>query len=145
MTEEASLMIRNAEHLKMQKRAEDFLSFAKWLHVDNMKQADELQVRNQQTYGQMKEFKAYIEDDIKNAKAYIQTGELALGQFHAAITVFGDSQKQAIMNGVAVSNSFINSAVLFGLNQLYLPHIHFLVKCQVQAFYRAQCQKVQEI
>jgi len=68
MTEEASLMIRNAEHLKMQKRAEDFLSFAKGLHVDNMKQADELQVRNQQTYGQMKEFKAYIEDDIKNAK-----------------------------------------------------------------------------
>ncbi|MDC4147471.1 hypothetical protein [Acinetobacter baumannii] len=65
-------------------------------------------------------------DDIKNAKAYIQTGELALGQFHAAITVFGDSQKQAIMNGVAVSNSFINSGgIIWTKSTLSAPYTFF--------------------
>ena len=63
----ATLIIRDAEHLKMIQRADDFLRFAKGLYVDNLNQADDLQCRNQQTYGQMKEFKAYIDEDIKNA------------------------------------------------------------------------------
>ena len=65
--EEYRLDLRNEEHMKMQRRAEEFLSFAKSLYVDNIEQADDLQCRNQQTYGQMKEFKAYIDEDIKNA------------------------------------------------------------------------------
>jgi len=68
MIKEATMTIREAEHSKMKQRAEEFLKFAEGLYVDNLNQADELQARNQQTYAQMKAFKEYIEEDIKNAK-----------------------------------------------------------------------------
>lgn len=65
-------------------------------------------------------------EDIRNAKAYIATGELALGQYHAAITVFGDTQKEAIMNGVLVSNSFINSGgIIWTKATLSAPYTFF--------------------
>jgi hypothetical protein len=72
MIKEATMTIREAEHSKMKQRAEEFLKFAEGLYVDNLNQADELQARNQQTYAQMKAFKEYIEEDIKNAKVPYQ-------------------------------------------------------------------------
>ena len=72
MIKEATVMIREAEHVKMKERAEQFLKFAEGLYVDNVEQADELQSRNRQTYAQMKAFKEYIEEDIKNAKVPYQ-------------------------------------------------------------------------
>ena len=72
MIKEATMTIREAEHSKMKQRAEEFLRFAEGLYVDNLNQADELQARNQQTYAQMKAFKEYIEEDIKNAKVPYQ-------------------------------------------------------------------------
>lgn len=47
--------------------------------------------------------------DIRNAKSYVQTGELSLGRYHASITVYGDTQKKAITNGVNLINSFVNN------------------------------------
>lgn len=72
MIKEATMTTREAEHSKMKQRAEEFLKFAEGLYVDNLNQADELQARNQQTYAQMKAFKEYIEEDIKNAKVPYQ-------------------------------------------------------------------------
>ena len=72
MIKEATMTTREAEHSKMKQRAEEFLEFAEGLYVDNLNQADELQARNQQTYAQMKAFKEYIEEDIKNAKVPYQ-------------------------------------------------------------------------
>lgn len=64
--------------------------------------------------------------DIKDAKAYVRTGELSFGQYHAAITVYGDTQKQAIMNGVLLSNSFVNSGgILWSKATLSSPYTFF--------------------
>lgn len=64
--------------------------------------------------------------DIRNAKNYIQTGELALGRYHAAITIFGDSQKKAISNGVHLINSFVNNGgILWAKATLSAPYTFF--------------------
>jgi type IV secretion system protein VirB4 len=42
-------------------------------------------------------------DELKLAQGYVSTGELAFGDYHAALVVFGASAKQAIENGNLVA------------------------------------------
>lgn len=64
--------------------------------------------------------------DIKSARSHLQTGELSFGQYHAAATIFGDSQKEAITNGVIFSNSFLNSGgIMWSKATLSAPFTFF--------------------
>lgn len=49
-------------------------------------------------------------DELKEAQGYIQSGELAFGEYHCSLVVFGDSPKEAVNNGVYVASSFTNHA-----------------------------------
>jgi type IV secretion system protein VirB4 len=45
-------------------------------------------------------------DELDVAQAYISTGELAFGDYHASIVVYGKTKEQAITNGVTVDSVF---------------------------------------
>lgn len=49
-------------------------------------------------------------DELEHAQGYIQSGELAFGEYHASLVVFGNTKKEAIQNGMYVSSSFTNHA-----------------------------------
>ena len=48
--------------------------------------------------------------ELTQAQGYIQSGEMALGHYHAVIAVFGDTQKDAIQNAITAMASFSNNA-----------------------------------
>ena len=54
MIKEATTMLRNAEHMKMEERAASFLAFANDIQIKSMEQAEEYEKRNQETYVLMK-------------------------------------------------------------------------------------------
>lgn len=45
--------------------------------------------------------------DLKAAIGYIATGELAFGEYHGALTVYGDTDSEAADNGTLVSGTFL--------------------------------------
>lgn len=45
--------------------------------------------------------------DLQKALGYIATGELAFGEYHGALTVFGDTDKEAADNGTLVTGTFL--------------------------------------
>lgn len=49
-------------------------------------------------------------DELSEAQGYIQSGELAFGEYHCSLVVFGDTPKEAVNNGVYVASSFTNYA-----------------------------------
>lgn len=46
-------------------------------------------------------------DEMNNAKGYISSGELAFGEYHAALVVFSSTPKKSIDNGVALTSAFL--------------------------------------
>ncbi len=50
------------------------------------------------------------QDELELAQGYIQSGEMALGHYHAVLVVFGNSQKEAIQNAITAMASFSNNA-----------------------------------
>ncbi|MFC0134532.1 transporter [Massilia eurypsychrophila] len=45
--------------------------------------------------------------DLQQAKGYIATGELAFGEYHCALTVYGDTKAEAVDNGTLVTGTFL--------------------------------------
>jgi type IV secretion system protein VirB4 len=45
--------------------------------------------------------------ELRAALGYISSGELAFGEYHGALTVYGDTKKQAADNGTLVSTAFL--------------------------------------
>lgn len=45
--------------------------------------------------------------DLEQAVGYIATGELAFGEYHGALTVYGDTQKEAVDSGTLVTGTFL--------------------------------------
>lgn len=65
-------------------------------------------------------------DELEHAQGYIQSGELAFGEYHASLVVFGDTPKDAIQNGMLVSSSFTNHAgAVFRRANLSSPATYF--------------------
>lgn len=55
--------------------------------------------------------KAYHQiDDLNRAQGFTQTGEIAMGEYHSSLIVFGESKEEAIKNGIQAIASFINNA-----------------------------------
>lgn len=50
------------------------------------------------------------QEDLQKAQGYVQSGELAFGEYHASLVVFGNDKRQAIKNGVEATASFANNA-----------------------------------
>lgn len=50
------------------------------------------------------------QEELREAQAYIQSGELAFGRYHCAMLVYGNTANQAIENGIYASASFSNNA-----------------------------------
>lgn len=65
-------------------------------------------------------------EELREAQGYIQSGELAFGDYHCSLVVFGDSPKEAINNGVYVASSFTNYAgAIFRRASLSAPATFF--------------------
>jgi type IV secretion system protein VirB4 len=45
--------------------------------------------------------------ELEQAEAYLSTGELAFGEYHGVLTVYGDTEKQAGIDGTLVTTCFI--------------------------------------
>lgn len=45
--------------------------------------------------------------ELENAEAYVSTGELAFADYHGALTVYGDTEAQAVEAGTLVSTCFL--------------------------------------
>ena len=45
--------------------------------------------------------------EMRQARGYIATGELAFGEYHGALTVYGDTAKEAANNGILVAGCFL--------------------------------------
>ena len=50
------------------------------------------------------------QDELELAQGYIQSGEMALGHYHAVLAIFGNTQKEAIQNSITAMASFSNNA-----------------------------------
>lgn len=50
------------------------------------------------------------QDELELAQGYIQSGEMALGHYHAVLCIFGDTQKDAVQNAITATASFSNNA-----------------------------------
>jgi type IV secretion system protein VirB4 len=50
------------------------------------------------------------QDELELAQGYIQSGEMALGGYHAVLAVFGETQKEAMTNAISAMASFSNNA-----------------------------------
>lgn len=48
--------------------------------------------------------------ELEEAQGYIQSGELAFGEYHCVLVVFGDTKEEAINNGTFAIASFTNNA-----------------------------------
>ncbi|OBX64350.1 hypothetical protein A9299_10110 [Moraxella osloensis] len=48
--------------------------------------------------------------ELEEAQGYIQSGELAFGNYHCVMAVFGNTPKEAVVNGQEASASFSNNA-----------------------------------
>ena len=48
--------------------------------------------------------------ELEEAQGYIQSGELAFGNYHCVMAVFGNTVKEAVVNGQEASASFSNNA-----------------------------------
>lgn len=50
------------------------------------------------------------QDELELAQGYIQSGEMALGGYHAVLAIFGETQKEAMTNAISAMASFSNNA-----------------------------------
>lgn len=50
------------------------------------------------------------QNELELAQGYIQSGEMALGHYHAVLAVFGKDQKEAVQNAITAMASFSNNA-----------------------------------
>lgn len=50
------------------------------------------------------------QNELEEAQGYIQSGELAFGEYHCSLVVYGDTKQQAIDNGTYALASFTNNA-----------------------------------
>lgn len=48
--------------------------------------------------------------ELELAQGYIQSGEMALGGYHAVLAIFGETQKEAMTNAISAMASFSNNA-----------------------------------
>ncbi|VVN22318.1 Type IV secretion system protein virB4 [Pseudomonas fluorescens] len=49
-------------------------------------------------------------DDLKAARSFISSGEISTGEFHSALVVYGDTQKEAIDNGNSLTTTLLASS-----------------------------------
>lgn len=52
----------------------------------------------------------HLIDELKAAKSQISTGDLIIGDYHATLTVFGDTPTEALDNGGAIHSTLISSS-----------------------------------
>lgn len=68
-------------------------------------------------------------DELEKAIGYISSGELAFGEYHGALTVFGDTARQAADNGTLVAGCFLGECgarfikATLSAPMTYLSHI----------------------
>lgn len=66
------------------------------------------------------------QQELIEAQGYIQTGEIGFGEYHCALIVYGDTQKQAVDNGTYATASFSNNAgAVFRRSKLSAPATYF--------------------
>ncbi len=64
--------------------------------------------------------------EMLEAQGYIQSGELAFGEYHCALIVYGDTPQEAVQNGIYAMASFSNNAgAIFRKATLSAPATYF--------------------
>ncbi len=66
------------------------------------------------------------QQELIEAQAYIQSGELAFGEYHSSLIVYGETAKEAIDNGTYAQASFSNNAgAVYRKAKLSAPATYF--------------------
>lgn len=55
-------------------------------------------------------FPEHYADDLKAARGFVSSGEITLGDYHAALVVYGDTPKQAVDNGNTLFTNILASS-----------------------------------